>query len=134
MLKGLWNFAIKVKDLEKAVGFYTGVLDGQVRLKGEVLGSQYVLIRLGDCRVILFDKAPYEKDHGLNLPPGLLHVVYEVDDFDAYLKRLRGSGVKFLTEPTVIKGEFGTRRIVFFEAPDGVRTEVMEVLEDSGKA
>ena len=43
---------------------------------------------------------------------------------------LRQAGVRFLIEPQVIEAEFGTRRIAFFETPDGLRTEVMEILED----
>jgi hypothetical protein len=34
-------------------------------------------------------------------------------------------------EPQVVETEFGTRRIAFFETADGMRTEVMEILEDA---
>ncbi len=130
MVKGLWNYAIKVADIERAVRFYADALGAEVRLRGEVLGSAYALIRLGDTRVILFDKAPYEDRLGLELPPGFLHDVYEVDDFDAQIARLRAAGVRFLMKPQVIEAAFGTRRIAFFETPDGLRTEVMEIIED----
>lgn len=131
MVKGLWNYAIKVADIECATRFYADVLGAEVRLRGEVLGCVYALIRLGDTRVILFEKAPYEHLLGEELPPGFLHDVYEVDDFDAQIARLRKAGVKFLMEPQVIEAEFGTRRIAFFETAHGVRTEVMEILEDA---
>ncbi len=134
MIKGMWNYAVKVEDLPRATEFYTNQLGGEVRIKGEVLGSQYVLLRLGSTRVILFDKAPYEKQLNFNLPPGFLHLVFEVDDFDAHLKLLRQSPVKFLMEPCIIEGEFGRRKIAFFETPEKIRTEIMQVLEDSGKA
>jgi catechol 2,3-dioxygenase-like lactoylglutathione lyase family enzyme len=130
MVKSLWNYAIKVADIERAARFYVEVLGAEVRLRGEVLGSVYALIRLGDTRVILFDKAPYENLLGRELPLGFLHDVYEVDDFDAQIARLRQAGVRFLMEPQVIEAAFGIRRIAFFETPDGLRTEVMEILED----
>ncbi len=130
MVKGVWNYAIKVADIERAARFYVDVLGAEVRLRGEVLGSVYALIRLGDTRVILFDKAPYEDLLGRALPLGFLHDVYEVDDFDAHIARLRETGVRFLMEPQVIEAAFGRRRIAFFETPDGLRTEVMEILED----
>jgi catechol 2,3-dioxygenase-like lactoylglutathione lyase family enzyme len=130
MVKGLWNYALKIADIEAAVRFYVDVLGAKVRLRGEVLGSAYALIRLGDTRVILFDKAPYEDRLGRELPAGFLHDVYEVDDFDAQIARLRAAGVRFLMEPQVIEAAFGTRRIAFFETPDGLRTEVMEIIED----
>jgi catechol 2,3-dioxygenase-like lactoylglutathione lyase family enzyme len=131
MVKGLWNYAIKVADLESGIRFYANVLGAELRLRGEVLGCVYALIRLGDTRVILFEKAPYEDLLGKELPPGFLHDVYEVDDFDAQVARLREGGVRFFMEPQVIEAEFGTRRIAFFETPDGMRTEVMEILEDA---
>jgi catechol 2,3-dioxygenase-like lactoylglutathione lyase family enzyme len=130
MVKGLWNYAIKVADIERAARFYVDALGAEVRLRGEVLGSVYALIRLGATRVILFDKAPYEHLLGRELPLGFLHDVYEVDDFDAQIARLHAAGVRFLMEPQVIEAEFGTRRIAFFQTPDGLRTEVMEILED----
>ena len=126
-----WNYAIKVAKIERAIAFYTGALGAEVRLRGEVLGCAYALIRLGDTRLILFEKAPYEDRPGTPLPLGFLHDVYEVDDFDARIARLRGTGVRFLMEPQVIEAEFGKRRIGFFETPDGMRTEVMQILEDA---
>src|SRR5215467_7179925 len=89
MIKGLWNYAVKVEDLDRATEFYVTNLGGEVRIKGEVLGSQYVLLRLGATRLILFDKAPYETQLKLKLSPGFLHLVFEVDDFEAHLKLLR---------------------------------------------
>jgi catechol 2,3-dioxygenase-like lactoylglutathione lyase family enzyme len=130
MVKGLWNYAVKVADIERATRFYADALGAEVRLRGEVLGSIFALIRLGDTRLILFDKAPYEDRLGRELPAGFLHDVYEVDDFDAQIARLRAAGVRFLMEPQVIEAAFGTRRIAFFETPDGLRTEVMEIIED----
>jgi hypothetical protein len=34
----------------------------------------------------------------------------------------------------VITSDFGKRKFAFFEAPDGIRTEVMQVYEDTGVA
>ena len=101
-----------------------------MRNRSEVLGSRYTLLRLGETRVILFEKAPYEDLIGKTLPLGFLHDVYEVDDFDRQIARLRAMGVRFIMEPTDIEADFGRRRIAFFETPDGMRTEVMEILED----
>ena len=131
MVKGLWNYAIKVADIERAIAFYTGALGARVRLRGEVLGCAYALLRLGDTRLILFEKAPYEDLLGTTLPLGFLHDVYEVDDLDDQIARLREAGVRFLMEPQVIEAEFGKRKIAFFETPEGMRTEVMQILEDA---
>jgi len=38
MVKGLWNYAIKVAKIECAIAFYDQALGAKVRLRGEVLG------------------------------------------------------------------------------------------------
>ena len=43
MVKGLWNYAIKVADTERATRFYVDVLGAEVRLQGEVLGCVYTI-------------------------------------------------------------------------------------------
>jgi catechol 2,3-dioxygenase-like lactoylglutathione lyase family enzyme len=134
MIKGLWNYAVKAYDIEKTATFYTDIMGASLMFRGEVYGCNYILIRLGDTRVIVFDRAPYEEDLNLDLPPGFLHAVYEVDDFEAKVESLRQSGVKFIMEPRILEGLFGMRKIAFFEAPDGTRVEVMQVLRDSGRA
>ena len=128
MIKGLWNYAIKAKDVEAVANFYIENLDAKVLMRAEVLGSQAILVKMGETRVIFFTKAPYEDNLGLNLPEGFLHDVYEVDDFDATYARLQAAGVKFLSEPAILDTEFDQRKIVFFETPTGIRTEVMQIL------
>jgi catechol 2,3-dioxygenase-like lactoylglutathione lyase family enzyme len=130
MVKGLWNYAIKVAGIERAIAFYVEALGAEVQLRDEVLGCVYALLRLGDTRIILFEKAPYEDFLGATLPLGFLHDVFEVDDFDDRIARLEAAGVRFLMPPQVIEAAFGKRRIAFFETPDGVRTEIMQILKD----
>ena len=132
MIKGLWNHAIKVENLDDATRFYEGTLGAEVRYRSTVLGCDYHLLRLGDARIILFERAPYEHLLEEPPPPGLLHTVYEVDDLDEQVRRLRVSGCRILMEPTEIESDFGVRRICFFVGPGGVRTEVMQIIRDSG--
>jgi hypothetical protein len=78
MVKGLWNYAVKVAEIERAVAFYADALGAELRIRGEVLGCDYALLRLGDRRLILFEKAPYEDLIGATPPVGFLHDVSEV--------------------------------------------------------
>jgi len=128
----MWNYAIKATDLDRTAEFYVEHMGAELKCSGVVLGCQYRLLRMGETRMLIFDKAPYEDQLDEELPPGFLHAVYEVDDHDAHVARLREAGVRFIMEPQVIKIDFGVRKIAFFEAPDGIRTEVMQILEDSG--
>ena len=132
MIKGLWNHALKVEDIDAATRFYVATLGAELRYRSTVLGCDYCLLRLGDARVILFERAPYEHLVDEPVPLGLIHTVYEVDDLDEHVARLRASGCRILMEPTEIESDFGLRRICFFVGPGGTRTEVMQILEDSG--
>ncbi len=135
MLKTLWNYAVKVRDVEEAAKFYERCLGAEVRLRGTIVGHPYVMLRMGETRVILFDKAPYEDGLGITLPLGLLHVVHLVDDFDAQVQALRSAGVRFLGEPQLQKHPgIGSRMVALFETPDGARTEIVQILEDPGIA
>ena len=124
----------KVADLDAAASFYTATMGGELRLAGRVFGCDYRVLRLGGTRLLPFTKAPYEDLPDAPLPLGFLHLVFEVDDFDAEAARLRGAGVEFILEPQEIESELGRRRIVFFTAPDGVRTEFKQIVSDTGIA
>jgi catechol 2,3-dioxygenase-like lactoylglutathione lyase family enzyme len=130
MIHGLWNYAIKAADLAATTEFYVRHMGGELRMNGEVFGCQFNFLRLGDTRLLVFDRAPYEETHGMNLPPGFLHLVYEVDNLDEHVAMLRQTGVRWLMEPQEIDLELGRRKIAFFVDPNGIRTEVMEILED----
>ena len=56
----LWNYAVKVADLDAAAAFYTDTMDGEFRLSGRVFGCDYRVLRLAGTRLLLFEKAPYE--------------------------------------------------------------------------
>jgi len=130
VIVGLWNYAIKATDLDKTTQFYVEHLGGELRLSGEVFGCNYNFVRLGDTRLLIFDRAPYEEQHGMDLPPGFLHVVYEVDDHEKHVQMIRDAGLEFLMEPQEIETQVGRRKIAFFVDPNGIRTEIMQVLED----
>ncbi|HJN61524.1 MAG TPA: VOC family protein [Alphaproteobacteria bacterium] len=130
----LWNYAVKVADLDEASEFYVKALNGEPRIAGTVLGCDYRLLRLGDTRIILFTRAPYEGLLDEEVPLGFLHAVFEVEDFDARVAALKRQGATFIMQPQEITAEFGRRRIAFFVTPGGVRTEIMEIIEDSGLA
>ena len=130
MLLGLWNFAIKAADLEATTRFHVDTLGGDLKKTGVVLGCRFSFLRMGAARILILDKAPYEAEHRMDLAPGFLHLVYEVDDHEAHVDMLRRAGVKWLMAPQEIDFALGRRRIAFFVDPNGIRTEVMQVIED----
>ena len=134
MLRGLWNYAIKAADLEASTRFHVEHLGGELKTGGEVFGCRFNFLRMGDARLLILDKAPYEDEHGMDLPPGFLHLVYEVDDLSAHVEMLRRADVTWLMQPQEIDFALGRRRIAFFVDPNGIRTEVMQIIEDRSDA
>ena len=82
-------------------------------------------MQLGPLQLTLFTRALYEDE--VDLPDdGFLHVALFTDDVDAEI-----AGHDVVWGPDVVSGPtFGTRRIVFVEAPGRMRLEFMEQLED----
>src|SRR5260221_13375195 len=96
MLKRLDNVGIAVRDIRRAVAFYTEIL-GFVGQAGESDG----LVTLGDVSLYLFQTpapeaaAPQRTTDLYNNPPGFDHVAFEVDDIEQAARRLEAAGVFF---------------------------------------
>ena len=116
------NLAVKVADLEAAVAFYrragAEVTDPEAWRNGRRAD-----VALGALQLTLFTHALYEDV--VDLPDeGFLHVALFTDDLDAEV-----GGHAVVWGPDVVSGPtFGTRRIVFVEAPGNMRLEFMQQL------
>lgn len=120
---GMANLAVKVRDLDAACAFYADA-GAEVRDRGPWAGGERADVYLGPVMITLFTRAIYED--AVDLPDeGFLHPALFTDDLDA---QIRGHDV--IWGPEVVEGAFGRRRIVFVEAPGGIRLEFMEQLDD----
>jgi len=54
---------------------------------------------------------------------GMEHLAIDTDELDALVAKLKGRGINILEETTVSGG----RRVCFFEGPDGVQLEFIEM-------
>ena len=124
------SYAVKVDNLDDAVAFHVANLEAQPSVSGRIFGCNYASVRIADTLIYFFDKAPYEDAMGRELPCGYLHAVFEVDDFEKHVAALHRAGIALVMEPQLVEASFGTRKIAFFEAPGGVRTEIMEIVSD----
>lgn len=129
MIRGFSSYAVKVEDLDAAASFHVERLGASLYVSGAIFGCRYISVQLENIKIYLFDKAPYEDAMGKELPLGFLHVVFEVDHFERHVEALRRAGVEFLMEPQVVRAAFGARKIAFFEAPGGLRMEIMEIVQ-----
>lgn len=118
----LANLAVKVRDLDAALGFYRSA-GFETSEPIEWRGARRAEVFLGPVQLTLFTQAIYEDV--CSLPDDcFLHPALLCDDLDAQLARHT-----VLWGPAIVEGDFGVRRIAFVEAPGGIRLEFMEQLE-----
>lgn len=117
MIKRLDNVGVAVRDIRRAMAFYTQVLglEGQ---PGETDGY----VSVGDVSLYLFQTRSPESGAGqrtidlYNDPVGLDHIAFEVDDLDRAVAELEAKGITF---PGLAVGEPGEFRYRGFSDPDG---------------
>jgi len=121
---GVANLAVKVADLDRAVEFYRQA-GAEVTDPEDWHGSRRADVHLGALQLTLFTRAIYED--GVDLPDEcFLHVAVFSDDLEQQVV-----GHRVVWGPEVVSGPtFGTRRIVFVDAPGAMRLEFMEQLAD----
>ena len=123
-ITGVANLAVKVRDLDDAVAFYRRA-GAEVTDPADWRNGRRADVQLGPLQLTLFTRALYEDE--VDLPDeGFLHVALFTDDVDTEIV-----GHDVVWGPDVVSGPtFGTRRIVFVDAPGRMRLEFMEQLED----
>ena len=108
---------IKTKDPEKTAKFYVDTFGAKILSKSPRGGYRLDLLGL-DLNVtdFLTDQTREQKY-------GMEHIAIDTDELDALVERLKARGINIL-EQTVVSGG---RRVCFFEGPDGVQLEFIEM-------
>ena len=108
---------IKTKDPEKTARFYVDTFGAKILSKSPRGGYRLDLLGL-DLNVtdFLTDQTREQKY-------GMEHIAIDTDELDAIVKKLEDQGIRIL-EQTVVSGG---RRVCFFEGPDGVQLEFIEM-------
>ena len=120
---------LRVRDLEKSVGFYTGLLGMKEIRRNEVTAGRYTLVFVGyddnahgQAEIELThnwdQETPYEVGTGFG------HLAVGVPDVAAACEQVRGGGGKVTREAGPVK--HGTTVIAFVEDPDGYKIELIE--------
>lgn len=115
---------IRVRDLQKSIDFYTGLLGMRVvgRHKIKKTGGEIVnLVSEGGGFVLELNY--YERDSPFNteytVGEGLDHLAFKVDDLDKALREARSSGY-----PTVLEIRSNNSRWAYIEDPNGIWIEL----------
>ncbi|HHT27709.1 MAG TPA: VOC family protein [Firmicutes bacterium] len=125
-IRGLGHVAYRVRDYERSLAWYTGVLGFQeaFRLTRED-GTPYIIyLRINEDNFIeLFEEPEGEQAEAPRL--GLQHLCIHVDHLQSTLRELAARGLVEASEPR--RGKAGALQC-WITDPDGNRIELMELI------
>lgn len=126
-MKGFHHLAIRVKDFDASVKFYTEGLGFKPRLSWGEGDKRAILLDTGDGNYIeIFAGGSQEEK-----PEGAwLHVAFRTDDCAAALESAKAAGAEVtmeVTDVTLGNNPFIDARIAFFKGPDG---EIIELFQE----
>lgn len=145
MIKGFDHVGITVKNLERSLEFYCGVLgfqqlgpigdfaDDQEEIKAmgmpEPNAYRCVLIRTPNGLIEMFDYKRNTHPNVVNLPAdsvGKLHLAFTVDDVAAEVEKLKKHNIHFYGTPREDVLDDGKITWVYFSDPDGITLEFVQ--------
>jgi len=118
---------LRVGDLERSVGFYTGCLGMQELRRNDVPDGKYTLVFVGYAEEREQAVIELTYNYGVDsyeLGSAYGHIALGVPDIQAAVERVRAAGGKVTREPGPVK--FGKTVIAFVEDPDGYKIELIE--------
>ncbi len=129
-ITGYGHVAIKVKDLDRSLAFYTGVLGfpEMLRLKDDAGNPWLICLRITDEQFLeVFPGAEGDQAPGREANC-ITHICLTVANLEAVVGAIEAKGVT-LSRP--IKKAIDNNRQAWVEDPDGNRIELMEMADDS---
>jgi len=108
---------LKTKDPENTARFYVDTLGARV-----VHRSASGTTRL-DLHGLSLNVSGFLEQQTRQQKYGMEHIAIDTDELDALVEKLKAQGINILEETTVSGG----RRVCFFEGPDGVQLEFIEM-------
>lgn len=108
---------LKTRDPEQTVKFYVDNLGATVVSQSPTGGYRLDLHGLSLNVTGFLQNQKREQLYGME------HIAIDTDELDALVEKLKAQGIRIL-EQTVVSGG---RRVCFFEGPDGVQLEFIEM-------
>ncbi|HHY85160.1 MAG TPA: VOC family protein [Verrucomicrobia bacterium] len=118
----------RVNDLEKTVRFYKDVLGlEEVRRHKSPRGSELVFLKAPESEELI-ELCSFPASGPVQVQPDLTHLAFEVEDLEAFGRRLAEMGIQFSDGPTTTST--GTT-FAFIDAPEGYEIELIEKRPES---
>ncbi len=124
MILGIDHIALRVKNLDERVAFFTGAMDMKLRRIGTQFSTGARLAFLSDAASFKIELIESTTDE-----PTMLHVAYRVDDVDAEYAKLILHGCASLRAPhdlTTAKA-----RTALVRDPSGLEIQIIQYAPDS---
>jgi catechol 2,3-dioxygenase len=124
-LDGINHFALNVRDMNRAVEFYSDVLGFPVITRTETKsGLKHVEVDAGNVAIALFESPELDLTEAQKTmtDDGYLHFAFtgSYDRYEATLKALKEAGVVMDGEPR----DWGDGVSIYFPDPDGHQIEI----------
>jgi len=111
---------IKTADPQKTVKWFVDNLGAKI--VGENLSAETVGFRV-DLHGLRLNVTGFVKGQKLEQHFGMEHLALDTDDLHDTVEKIKASGARILEQRQLPDG----RHVCFFEGPEGVRLEVMEI-------
>ena len=118
---------LRVGDLQRSIGFYTGLLGMQLLRTTERPGQNYSLAFVGYGNNPDHAEIELTYNHGVSsyeMGTAYGHIALGVPDVVAACEKIRTGGGNITREPGSVKG--GTTVIAFVTDPDGYKIELIQ--------
>ncbi|MES2561660.1 MAG: VOC family protein [Pseudomonadota bacterium] len=117
MTMKLNHLHLKTKDPEKTAKFYVDTLGATIVAKNANGGYRV------DLHGLSLNISQFLEQQKRDQKYGMEHIAIDTDELDTLVEKLKDQGIHILEE-TVVSGG---RRVCFFEGPDGVQLEFIEM-------
>ena len=123
----LLHTMLRVGDLQRSIGFYTGVMGMKLLRQSENPSQNYSLAFLGYGSNPEHAELELTYNHGVSsydLGTAYGHIAIGVPDAYAACDKIRAAGGQVTREPGPVKG--GSTVIAFVTDPDGYKVELIQ--------
>lgn len=119
---------IRVKDLDKSIEFYTGLLGMELLSRNDYPGGKFTLAFVGygdaSSNAVIELTHNWDQEEAYDLGNGFGHVAIGVPDIYGSCERLEAAGANIPRPPGPMM--HGTTVIAFVDDPDGYKIELIE--------
>jgi catechol 2,3-dioxygenase-like lactoylglutathione lyase family enzyme len=108
---------LKTKDPDKTAQFYVDSLGAKIISQGSNGSYRLDLHGLSLNVTTFIESQTREQKYGME------HIAIDTDEIDTLVEKLKAQGINILEQTSISGG----RRVCFFEGPDGVQLEFIEM-------